>query len=229
MAARIFTYAAAALCTTAAVVLYIRSRNNSKDYINKTILTKESYREVCHEIRKYFSEIYYKELNVSRIERRALISRSAEYEKIVSNFQKRLKPMLEEAQLKITKQYRISKKYFEDSVNYYDSDPDLKEFGDQLVQPLPLKNSGKKLAKEETRVILNFYSARLKEFESECPDLDEFMLINTQIEDEVYRTYKIEMEELNAAFEIYKNEMEEIVEPLKSQTSYVFASTDDSF
>ncbi|OMJ87109.1 hypothetical protein SteCoe_11259 [Stentor coeruleus] len=229
MAARIFAYAAAALCTTAAVAMYIRSRNNSKDYIKKTILTKESYKEVCHEIRKYFSEIYYKELNLSRIERRSLISRSAEYEKIASNFQKRLKPMLEEAQLKTIKQYRISKKYFEDSVNYYDSDPELKEFGDQLVQPLPMKNTGKKLSKEETRVILNYYSTRLKEFESECPDLDEYMLINMQIEDEIYRTYKVEMEDLNAGFEMYKSDMEDIVEPLKNQTSYVFASTDDSF
>ena len=225
----ILTCTALVAAGSLSLFLLTKLRTKQKILIKKHILNKESYAEITTEIRKNYSKLYWAELNKSRCQRRAFQVRSAEYEKCVSSFQRKMKNLLEESQKSIISKYRISETVFQESVNYYDSDPRMKEYGEKLVQPLPPEHISSNLNKEEAKKILNFYSMRLKEFESECPDLDEYLVINNQIEDEIYRNFKIEIEELNAVFEKYKNEFEEIVEPLKNQTSYILASTDDSF
>jgi hypothetical protein len=89
----------------------------------------------------------------------------------------------------------------------------------------PKKILSKDLAKE----ILDYFQNRLKEYESDCPDLEEYMIINTQIEDEIFNVYGIEIEILTGSWEVYKKELEELYEPLRNQTYCVLASTDNSF
>lgn len=229
MALKYLAYAAAALCTTTAVVLYLRSKSSPQDLITKTILTKESHIKITQKIREIFSMIYWKELKNARIERRKFQARSAQYETVVSGFQKKIKSFLEQAQAQVLKEYRVTKACFEDSINFYDSDPNFKQYGCDLVKPLPENKKKEVLSREETKEILTFYSERYKEYENDCPDLDEYMEINCEIEDEIYRIYKVEIEEVNAAFEAYEKEMEEIVEPLKNQTHYILESNDRSY
>ena len=196
--------------------------------IKKYILSKECYKEVTIAIRKQFSLLYWPELKKSRDQRRKLQARSAEYEKCVSHFQKKIKNLIEEATKKVTKEFGISNTIFEDSVNYFDSDADLREYGEKLVVPLPIENKKVRLSREETKKVLTVYSMRLKDCDTGCPDLDEYLILNTQIEDEIYRAFRIEIEELTQALELY-DDLDDLVEPLKSQTSYILASTDDTY
>ena len=166
---------------------------------------------------------------MSRIERRTLQARSAEYEQCVLKFQKNTKNFLEEAQKQIVSEFGISDKIFEESVNYFDSDSELKEYGEKLVHPIPLEPIKITLSREQTENILKLYTIRMKEFENGCQDLDEYLTLNHQIEDEIFRTYNIEIEELNFALQQYNNELKALIEPLKTQTSYILASTDDSY
>ena len=228
MAFRIIVYASALVLAGASSFLYIRSKKKSQSLIKKQILNRESYKAFTHAIRVAYTANYWPELKKSREERRKLQARSAEYEKCVSNFQKKMKVLLNDATKKAIKDFGISEKIFEESVNYFDNDSELREYGEKLVQPLT-QEPGILLSKEEVRKILNFFSSRAKENESECLDLDEYIVSNSQIEDEIFRTYKLEIEDVNFAFEKYKNDLEEIVEPLKNQTSYILASSEDAY
>lgn len=217
------------MIASAASYAYYKSGQKSCTLIKKVILAKESYIEITQKIRKVFTEIYRPELKKSREERRKLQARSSEYEKCVSAFQNTMKVILDEASKRVIKEYGINNKILEDSVNYFDSDSEMKEYGEKLVQPLPFEPSEVRLTKEETKKILHFYLARSKESETDCPDLDDYLVMNSQIEDEIYRNFRVEIEDVNHAYEIYKKDLEEIVEPLKTQTSYILASADDSF
>ena len=228
MEIKLLAISAAAIFTTAAGYFFFSSKRNKSILIKKHILSKESYKEVTFAIRKQFSAIYWPDFKKSRDERRKLQARSAEYEKYVSQFQKKIKDLIEEATKKVLKDFGISNSIFEDSVNYFDSDDDLREYGEKLVVPLPIENNQARLSREDTKKVLTVYSMRLRECDRGCPDLDEYLILNTQIEDEIYRTFRIEMEELNHAVEMY-DDLEDLVEPLKSQTSYILASTDDTY
>ena len=218
---------AVAIFSSAGCFFYSSMRSKSI-LIKKYILSKECYKEVTIAIRKQFSLLYWPELKKSRDQRRKLQARSAEYEKCVSHFQKKIKNLIEEATKKVTKEFGISNTIFEDSVNYFDSDADLREYGEKLVVPLPIENKKVRLSREETKKVLTVYSMRLKDCDTGCPDLDEYLILNTQIEDEIYRAFRIEIEELTQALELY-DDLDDLVEPLKSQTSYILASTDDTY
>jgi hypothetical protein len=222
-------YAATALCASVGIIVYLKKRQSSSDFITTKVLSPESYKEVATAMRALYSKNYWKELALSRSKRRNLLARSAEYEKEVTDFQNLVKELVQRAQKQILGEYRIKSEYFENSVNFYDSDYEMKQYGNDLVNPYSNESQKKKLGKEETERILTYYSSRMKDFEIECPDLDEYMIINMEIEDEIFRNFKVEIEEVNAAWEMHKKDLEDIVEPLKNQTHFILASTNDSY
>lgn len=101
--------------------------------------------------------------------------------------------MLEEANKKVIKLFRITNAIFEDSVNYYDSDMELHEFGESLIVPLPVENCELRLSKENTKKALKIYTKRIEECDLGCPDLDEYLILNSQIEDEIFRGLRLKL------------------------------------
>lgn len=225
---KILACAAAALSTAAGLYFYL-SRAPPEGLSMVQIIKRSTYKTLTSQMRDYFKANYQKELRNYRQYRRTLSSRSAEYEKCVQDFNKRVQELVEEAQVLILSQYGLSKKHFQDSVNYYDLDAELQNCAAEMVDPTVQVEDGQILPKEEAKNILDFYQARLKEYESECPELEEYMIINIQIEDEIFRKFKIELEVLNASWEVYKDEFQERYEQLRNQTYCVMASTDNSY
>ena len=166
---------------------------------------------------------------MSRDERRRYHPDSGDYQTTVLNFQKVIKRLIEESTNEVLKIYRLGKEIFEESVNFYDSDIEMKEYGENLIKPIGQIMAPTKLSKNDTNKILQYFSNKLKEKNSECLDFDEYLVITSQVEDEIYKAYRIEIEEVTAAYEKYKDDLEEVVEAMKMQTSSIMASTDNSF
>jgi hypothetical protein len=228
MSLKYYALASVAVCASLGLAFYLHKHRLSPDYLTIKVLSPDSYIAITKAMREFYSKNYWKELAQFRSQRRELNPRSAEYQKIADNFQSLVKNLVIKAQERILREFGISTEDFERSVNFYDSDPELKQYGCDLVNPYSKNNSEIRLSKGKTKEILVFYSERMKEFESDCPDLDEYMLNNMEIEDEVFRRFGVDIEDVNAAWEVHKKDMEEIVDPLKNQTHYVLASSSDS-
>ena len=225
-----FLSAAAMLLAGTAGAFYWRSvANATGEYIKRRILTSESYREIAINIRRLFSERYWPELKKSRTERRKYHPDSTEYHTCVLNFQKTIKKLHDESIATVLRDYRVKKDIFEESVNFYDSDIELKEYGDNIIKPLSPDPQPVKLSENDTNKIMQYFATKLKEKNSDCLDFDEYIVATCQIEDEIYKSYRIEVEEINDAAEKYKDSVEDIVESMKQQTSSMLASTDTSF
>lgn len=193
------------------------------------ILTEKSFIEICQKIRKEYSNNYWPAVKVCRNERRKFPARSENYERVISDFQKKTKAYLDEATKSVTSKYRISPRIFEDSVNYYDSFEEISHYSEEIVKPAYTEEIKSKLTKDQVVEFMVYYSNRFTELNVDYLDFDEYLVVTSQIEDEIFSKYQIEVEELNHEYEKYKDELEDIVEPLKNQTSYILASTDDSF
>ncbi|OMJ85757.1 hypothetical protein SteCoe_12823 [Stentor coeruleus] len=227
---KVFSAAAAMFLAGTAGAFYWRTLNpESESFIHKKILTPDSYKEITSAIRSRFSSKYWPELKAYRTERRRCHPDSAEYQTSVLNFQKTIKRMVEESTNEILKEFRVNKDVFEESVNFYDSDLELKEYGESLIKPINPVLPPTKLSMNDTNTILQYYSNNLKDKNSDIIDFDEYLVITSQIEDEIYRNYRIEIEEVTNAFEKYKDHLEDVVESMKMQTSSILASTDNSF
>ena len=221
--------AAVLLASTASLFFYNLRKKPNDDFLQVQILTCESYKEITSQIRNTFNQKYWIELKSSREQRRRSMPASQEYQTIVLNFQKVIKRILEESTLEVLSHYRVNKRVFEESVNFYDNDPELKEFGDNIIKPLPIEYNRIKLNAELTKQILLFFNSRLKERNEDCIEVDEYLVAAAQIEDEIFKEHKIEMEEFNAAVEKYKHYVNDIVEDMKFTTSTIMAGSDNSF
>jgi len=82
---------------------------------------------------------------------------------------------------------------------------------------------------DKTKQILLSFSQKLKERNADYAEVDEYLVATSQIEDEIFRAYKIEMEEFNAAVEKHKEHVNEILDDMKQTTSAIMASSDNSF
>ena len=221
--------AAVLIASTASLFFYNQHKKSNKDFQQVHILTCESYKEIATQIRNTFNQKYWTELKSCREHRRRSMPGSQEYQTIVLNFQKIIKRILEESTLQGLSHFRVHKAVFEESVNFYDNDSELKEFGDNIIKPLPIEFSRIKLNAELTKQILLFFNSRLKEKNEDFSEVDEYLVSTAQIEDEIFKEHKIEMEEFNAAVEKYKHYVNDIVEDMKFTTSTIMAGSDNSF
>lgn len=230
MSTKSIVSAAAMLIASTASILYWKKRQSHQDdFTQRQILTRDSYKEIATEIRLAFSRKYWPEVKKFRNERRSFSPYSQNYQNIVFNFQKVIKRLIEESTLEVLKEFRVNKEIFEESVNFYDDDPELKEYGENLIKALPLEANKTILSKARTNEILSYYSTRLKEKNSECLELDDYLLSTSEIEDEIFKRYEIEMEDLTSAVEEYKDYLQNIVEDMRRETSNIMSSTDVSF
>lgn len=221
--------AAVLLASTAGVYYWKLKPKPNTDFMQVQLLTPESYKEIAVKIRECFNNKYWPELKTCREQRRRCNPASPEYQAIVLNFQKVIKRILDESTHEVLTRFRIPKQTFEDSVNFYDSDPELKEYGENIIKPLPVEISRSKLDAEKTKQILFTFNQKLKERNADYVEVDEYITTTSQIEDEIFRAYKIEMEEFNAAVEKHKDFVNEILDDMKQTTSAVMASSDNSF
>lgn len=213
-----------------AVSGYVFSKKKvRKDIHMVQILTSDSYIEVIEEIRKLYSEQYYTKLFKVRTQRRRYAPKSLEYQRIMQDFNKETKSILEDSTSSIIRKYRTNLKTFENSVNYYDSDPELKTYAENLSYPTYQCKEEPVSSLEEIKDILSYFSQRFKDLGVEDMELDDYMVVSSQVEDEVYARYGLEIEAVNAGYQLYEGECAEIAEPMKSQTSYILAAADDSF
>lgn len=226
---QVWACAATTIAAITGAYLYLRSQPHPPGLALIQIIKRDTYIKICKEMQEYFSSKYQKMLKKCRQSRRLLQSSSHEYEKCISIFNQKTKKLAEKAQDSILNSYSISKKAFENSVNYFDSDPDLQQYVKDIVNTQIPINPKDILPKHLAKEILDYYQDRLREFESDCPDLDEYMIINSQIGDEIFNVYGVEIEVLTESWEIYKKEFEEMYEPLRNQTYCVLASSDNSF
>ncbi|CAG9335069.1 unnamed protein product [Blepharisma stoltei] len=218
------------IAISAGILVYLYQKKNQKnDMLKVEILSKESFIEICQKIRKEYSNNYWPAVKACRIERRKYPPRSEHYEHAIVNFQKKTKAFLDHATEHVTKNYRVSPKVFEDSVNYYDSFPEISQYSEEIVKPAYTEDIKLHLTKERVIEFMMYYSNRFTELNADYLDFDEYLVVTSQIEDEIYSNYQIEVEELNNEYEKYKAELEDIVEPMKTQTSYILAAADDSF
>jgi hypothetical protein len=226
---RSWAYSAAALAAATGLILFLKPRALPSGLKVITIINRSSYIEISSEMRKYFQKRYKTSLKAHRAYRRSLISRSAEYQESIQSFNKSVNDLVSEAQVNVLSWYKLSQNYFENSVNYYDLDPDVKHYAEKVFDmDLPVSES-QIMGPEKTKTILDYYQSRLREYESECPELEEYMIINAQIHDEIFRKFEIEIEVLNASWEKNKEEFGDMYEGLRNQTYYVLASTENSF
>lgn len=226
---QVWACAATSIAAIAGTYIYFHNKPQPPGLTLIQIIKRDTYIKICKEMQEYFSGKYQIMLKKCRQVRRSLQSSSHEYEKCISLFNQETKKLAEEAQDSILNSYLISKKTFENSVNYFDSDPDLQQYVKDIVNtqiPIDSKNI---LPRDLAKEILDYYQDRLREFESDCPDLDEYMIINSQIGDEIFNVYGVEIEVLTGSWEVYKREFEEMYEPLRNQTYCVLASSDNSF
>ncbi|CAG9326499.1 unnamed protein product [Blepharisma stoltei] len=225
------TIAGCAVAISAGVFLYFYTRKKQKgNMLRVEILSKESFIEICQNIRSQYSNNYWPAVKECRIERRRYSPKSENYEQAIVNFQRRTKAFLDSATEQVTRKYGISHKIFENSVNYYDSFPEIAQYSEELVKPAYTEEIKSDLTVNQVRDVMIYYSNRFNELNADyLGDFEDYYIVTSQIEDEIYKKYKIEVEELNNEYEKYKTELEDIVEPMKTQTSYILASADDSF
>jgi hypothetical protein len=222
--------AAVMLLASSAGVYFLKFRRKpDEDFLQVQILTPDSYKEITTQIRTLFNQKYWVELKLCRELRRRCLSTSQEYQSIVLNFQKVIKKILEDSTFEVLNHFRVNKKTFEESVNFYDNDLELKEFGDSIIKPLPIEFTRIKLTADQTKQILMSFNEKLKEKNQEYTEVDEYLVATSQIEDEIFKEHRIEMEEFNAAVEKYKKVVNDIVEDMKITTSAIMASSDNSF
>ena len=225
----LFSLGAMLLASTAGVIMWRKSKSGQSDFLQRRILTRDSYKEITAAIRVRYSSKYWPEVKKFRIERRSFSPSSQSYHNIVNNFQKTIKKLIDESTQEVLKTFRVEKEIFEESVNFYDEDPELKECGENLIKPLPIETCRNLLSRAMTNEILIYFSNRLKEKNSECIELDDYLLSTSEIEDEIFKRFGIEMEELTYAVEEYKEYLHEIVDDMRRETSTMMNSVDTSF
>jgi hypothetical protein len=223
------SFGAMILASTAGVFIWRKRKNQGSDFLQRQILTRESYKEITSTIRLKYSQKYWPQVKKFRIERRTYSPSSQIYHNIVVNFQKIIKKLIDESTAEVLKDFRVSKEIFEESVNFYDEDPELKEYGENLIKAIPEETNKSVLSRALTNEILRYFSNRLKEKNSECIELDDYLLSTSEIEDEIFKRYNVEMEELTFAVEEYKEYLHEIVDDMKRETSTLMVTGDDSF
>lgn len=220
---------AASALVAAGAYFYWKSNGENSGIVLKQVIKREFYIQLIQEMRQYFNLRYLKSVKEYRETRRKFEPQSSEYENAVVAFHHKTQALVEDAQKEVLRRYRLSKDNFELSVNFYDTDPELKDLVASIVDTKITINSDQILDRDETKRILDYYQSRLREFESDCPDLEEYMIINTRIEDEVFNEFGIELDVLTESWEIYKKDIEELYEQIRNQTYCVLASTDNSF
>ena len=209
---------------------FLQKKSTKQDpFITVEILAPEDFKKVCREIRRMYSSKYWPAYNTCREERRKFPSKTIEYENIVISFNNKNKNLIEETRSTVLRKYWVSEKVFEDSVNYYDSDNGLREYAENLVTPLYNDDHSSSLTREQTIEILNYFNERYQEFH-DIIEINDYTVLIKRLEDEVFEKFKVEMDQVNSAYEKFKDaQLEEIVEPMKCHTSYILASADDSF
>ena len=227
----VLTVIGVTVVTGVGVIVWSKLRKSQKQvesdqrYINIEVVPKSTLLTFFQNVREQYSREYFSLRHQSRLKRRALDPHSPGYEQAVLDFSEQSKDILETITSSVLKSMGLSETVVDRSLFYYLKDADI-EAAKQLVnEPINNTNLPAGLTVEVAKDILTYFQTHLVAQDED--GLDEYLVTSAQVEDEVWRDFGFESEEVEKAYERYASELQEMTDGLVAQTRFVVQQTSD--
>jgi hypothetical protein len=122
-------------------------------------------------------------------------------------------------------QYSIDENLLDDSIAYFEGDQEVSAAAESMCEVLNNTQCPASLTSAKLREVFQYYLQRLSE-EDEVED--DYMLKAAVISDEIYEKYGYESEEIDMAYQKYKDDVEDIALKIKEMTREALDNDDTS-
>lgn len=168
----------------------------------------------------------YRPLKVSsRSKRRQVTAGSQAYEAVVMGFDDDSTKLMAEVAHAVMEEMGITETLVNQSLIIYTSDEEVQHAWEDTNEALNYATTPKGLTVEKMREILTYYQDHLA-----APDetnLSEYLVSVAMVEDDIFRLYGYEVEEVEKAYERDKTALKDMTEPLVALTKSVIQQTRD--
>lgn len=194
-------------------------------YINIEIVPKHILLRFFQAIREQYSQHCLSLKHQYRLQRRSLDPISSAYAQCVLDFSQQTQTLLQSTTTTVLQSLSLSETTVDRSLFYYVKDADIeaaKQLVNEPINDTPLPAS---LTLEVTRTILTYFKTHLVARDED--GLDEYLVASAQVEDEVWREFGYESEQVEKAYERYAEELQEMTTGLVAQTRFVMQQTSE--
>lgn len=201
------------------------SETRDERYINIEIVPKHILLRFFQTVREQYSQLCLSLKREYRAKRRSFDPLSAAYAQCVLDFSHKTQELLESTTSSVLQSLHLSETTVDRSLFYYVKDADIeasKQLVNELINDTTLPSS---LTLEVTRDILAYFQTHLVARDED--GLDEYLVASAQVEDEVWREFGYESEEVEKAYERYAEELQEMTNGLVAQTRFVMQQTSE--
>ena len=222
---RTYTLVIASLCAVGVSLAYVlyRKRSAGVSYFTIKLLTRESVLTVTKEVRELYSEMYLRLRHQSRTQRRHFDRESAEYQRAIEELSSSTKKILEKASQSVFTKYSLTESLFDDSIAYFEDDPEVSQNAESMCEVLNATLCPSTLTPARLREVFEYYVQRLTDLEE-----SDLMLKAAIISDEIWEKYGFESEEIDVAYQKYKEDVEDLALKIKEETSEALDSDDNT-
>lgn len=222
---RAYTLWIASFCAIGLSLAYVllRKRSSGVSYFTIKLLTRESVLLVTKEVRELYSEMYLRLRHQSRVQRRKHDRNSIEYRQAIEELSSSTKKILEKASQSVFAKYSLTEALFDDSIAYFEDDPDVSQNAESMCEVLNSTLCPDSLTPAKLREVFQYYLDRLKVLEEA-----DLMVKAAVISDEIWETYGFESEQIDVAYQKYKEDVEDLALMIKEETSEALDSEDNS-
>ena len=168
----------------------------------------------------------YRPLKVaSRSQRRQVSAGSEAYEAVVVNFDNDSTKLMAEVAHAVMEEMGITETLVNQSLIIYTSDEEVQHAWEDTNEAINFATAPKGLTLEKMREILTYYQDHL--IAPDETNLSEYLVSVAMVEDDIFRLYGYEVEEVEKAYERDKTVLKDMTEPLVALTKSVIQQTRD--
>jgi len=194
-------------------------------YINIEIVPKHTLLQFFQTIREQYSKHCLSLKQQYRTQRRSLDPSSPAYAQCVLDFSDQTQALLQSTTAAVLQSLSLSETTVDRSLFYYVKDADIeaaKQLVNESINDTALPSS---LTIEAARAVLTYFKTHLVARDED--GLDEYLVASAQVEDEVWREFGYESEQVEKAYELYAEELQEMTNGLVAQTRFVMQQTSE--
>lgn len=189
------------------------------------VVSREVLLDYFHRTRERYSRQYRSMKVASRAKRRQVTSGSPAYEEIVREFDDDSTKLMKEIATSVMDEMHLTEQLINQSLIIYSTDEEIEQAKEDTNSAINYASVPKALTVEKMREILTYYQDHL-----EVPDetnISDYLVSVAMVEDDIYRLYGYEVEEVEKAYERDEGQLKDMTESLVALTKSVIQQTRD--